>query len=64
MLATSPFKFGSKNYGIILPFGNRVLTSTCGPNREGVGHIRGWRNLHNEELHDLCSSSNIIRKIK
>ena len=28
-------------------------------NREEV--TRGWRKLHNEELHDLCCSSNIIR---
>jgi hypothetical protein len=26
--------------------------------------IRGWRKLHNEELHDLCSSPSIIRIIK
>jgi hypothetical protein len=24
----------------------------------------GWRKLHNEELHNLYSSTNIIRKIK
>jgi hypothetical protein len=23
-----------------------------------------WRRMHNEELHDLCSSPNIIRVIK
>ena len=28
-------------------------------NREEV--TGGWRKLHNEELHDLCCSSNIIR---
>jgi hypothetical protein len=33
-----------------------------GPKRdEGTG---GWRKLHNEELHNLYSSSNIIRMIK
>jgi hypothetical protein len=25
---------------------------------------REWRKLHNEELHNLCSSPNIIRMIK
>jgi len=24
----------------------------------------GWRRLHNEELHNLCASPNIIRVIK
>jgi hypothetical protein len=24
----------------------------------------GWRRLHNEELHDLCASLNIIKVIK
>jgi hypothetical protein len=24
--------------------------------------VRGWRKLHNEELHNLCSSSSIIRR--
>jgi hypothetical protein len=24
----------------------------------------GWRRLHNEELHNLCSSPNIIRVMK
>jgi hypothetical protein len=26
--------------------------------------MRGWRKLHNEQLHDVYSSSNIIRMIK
>jgi hypothetical protein len=30
-----------------------------GPKREEVA--RGWRRLHNEELHNLYASSNIIR---
>ena len=33
-----------------------------GPKREGV--MREWRKLHNEELNDLYSSSNIVRVIK
>jgi hypothetical protein len=40
---------------------NRLLTRIFGPKRNGVRG--GWRNLHNEELHN-CSSPSIIRKIK
>jgi len=32
------------------------------PKREEVAG--GWRRLHNEELHNLCHSPNIIRVIK
>jgi hypothetical protein len=43
-------------------FENRVLRRIFGPKRnEGTG---GWRKLHNEELHNLYSSPNIIRMIK
>jgi len=39
-----------------------VLRRIFGPREEeGAGC---WRRLHNEELHDLNSSSNIIRMIK
>jgi hypothetical protein len=31
------------------------------PNKEEV--TRGWRNLHNDELHNLYSSPNIIRAV-
>jgi hypothetical protein len=41
---------------------NRVLTRIFGPKRDDV--TRDWRKLHNEELHNLYSSSNIIRMIK
>jgi hypothetical protein len=41
---------------------NRVLKIIFAPKRdEGTG---GWRKLHNEELHNLYSSSNIIRMMK
>jgi hypothetical protein len=33
-----------------------------GPQREEV--MGGWRKLHDEELHNLCSSPNIIRLFK
>jgi hypothetical protein len=42
-------------------FYNRVLR-IFGPKRDDV--IGEWRKLHNEELHDLYSSSNIVRVIK
>jgi hypothetical protein len=43
-------------------FENRVLRRIFGPKRDGV--TRGWRKLHNEELHNLYSSPSIIRIIK
>jgi hypothetical protein len=43
-------------------FENRVLRRIFGPKRDGV--MGCWRKLHNEELHNLYSSPNIIRIIK
>jgi hypothetical protein len=43
-------------------FKNRVLRRIFGPEREEVAG--GWRRLHNEELHNLDASPNIIRVIK
>jgi hypothetical protein len=43
-------------------FENRVLRRIFGPKREEVAG--GWRRLHNEELHNLYDSPNIIRVIK
>jgi hypothetical protein len=39
-----------------------VLRRIFGSKRDEV--IGGWRKLHNEELHNLYSSPNIIRMIK
>jgi hypothetical protein len=43
-------------------FENRVLRRIFGPKRDEV--TGEWRKLHNEELHNLYSSPNIIRMIK
>jgi hypothetical protein len=40
---------------------NRVLKGVFGPEREEEG---SWRKLHNDELHSLYSSPNIVRVIK
>jgi hypothetical protein len=42
-------------------FENRVLRKIFGPKREEDG---SWRKLHNDELHSLHSSPNIVRVIK
>jgi hypothetical protein len=41
---------------------NRVLKRIFGPRRDEV--TGDWRKLHNEEHHNLYSSSNITRMIK
>jgi hypothetical protein len=43
-------------------FENRVLRRIFGPKRDDV--TGDWRKLHNEELHNLYSSPNIIRMIE
>jgi hypothetical protein len=42
-------------------FESRVLRKIFGPKSEEDG---SWRKLHNDELHDLYSSPNIVRVIK
>jgi hypothetical protein len=42
--------------------GNRVLRRIFRPKRDDV--TGGWRRLHNEQLHNLYASSNVIRVIK
>jgi hypothetical protein len=43
-------------------FENRVLRRICGPKRDEV--TGRWRNLHNEEPHNLYYSQNTIRMIR
>jgi hypothetical protein len=43
-------------------FENRVLRRIFGPKRDEV--TGEWRKLHNEELHNLYSSTDITRQIK
>jgi hypothetical protein len=43
-------------------FENRVLRRIFGPKRNKV--MGQWRMLHNEELHNLYSSPDIIRQVK
>jgi hypothetical protein len=42
-------------------FENRALRRILEPKREEVTGV--WRKLHNEELHDLYTSANIIRVV-
>jgi hypothetical protein len=43
-------------------FENRVLRRIFGPKRDDV--TGDWRKLHDDELHNLYPSPNIIRTIK
>jgi hypothetical protein len=43
-------------------FEYKVLRRIFGPKRDEL--TGKWRKLHNEELHDLYSSPNIVRVIK
>jgi hypothetical protein len=52
----------SKGRALTEVFENRVLGRIFGP--KGVEVIRNWRKLHNEELHNLYASPNIIRLMK
>jgi hypothetical protein len=49
-------------FGVLRVFENRVLRRICGPKRDEV--MGDWRKLHNEELHNLYSSPDIIRQVK
>jgi hypothetical protein len=43
-------------------FENRVLRRIFGPKRDEV--TGEWRKLHNEELHNMYSSQDVIRQVK
>jgi hypothetical protein len=43
-------------------FENRIPKIIFGPKRDEV--TGEWRKLHNEELHNLYSSSDIVRQVK
>jgi hypothetical protein len=43
-------------------FEDRVLRGIFGPPR--VEEAADWRRLHNEELHGICPSPNIIKVIR
>jgi len=60
--------YGCKTWSLTLSKGHRlrvsqkkVLRKTVGPKRE---EDRSGRNVHNDELHSLHSSPNIVRVIK
>jgi hypothetical protein len=60
--------YGSETWSVSLReerrqriFENRLLRRIFGPKREEDG---SWRKLHNDELHSLYSSPNIVRVIK
>jgi hypothetical protein len=50
-----------KKHGLRV-FENRVLRRVFGLKREEV--VGDWRRLHNEELHNLYASPNIITVVK
>jgi hypothetical protein len=54
--------FHTKGEHILRVIENRVLRKIFGCKREEV--VGGWRRLHNEELHTLYTSLNIVRVIK
>ena len=56
------WSFTLKNeYGLKM-FENMIVRKVFGPKRDEI--TGEWRRLHNEELHDLYSSTNVIRVIK
>jgi hypothetical protein len=56
----SDVKGGTYTEGVVCE--NRVLRRIFGSKMDDV--TGDWRKLHNEELHNLYSSPNIIRMIK
>jgi hypothetical protein len=52
----------TRNEHILVVFENRALRRLFGPKRGEVAG--GWRRLHNEELHNLYVSPNVMRVVK
>jgi hypothetical protein len=67
--STSFFLYGCETWSLTLReehrlrvFENRVLRRIFEPNRDEV--MGEWRKLHNEKLHNLYSSPDIIKQVK
>jgi hypothetical protein len=56
------WSFTSREEHRLRVYDNRVLRRIFGPKDEEVAG--GWRRLHNEELHNVYTSPNVIRVIK
>jgi hypothetical protein len=54
--------YGCEIWSLTLREEHRVLRRIFGPKKDEV--TGGWRKLHNEELHNMYSSPNIIRMSK
>jgi hypothetical protein len=55
-------ELGLRHENKLRVFENRTLRKTFGPKKHEV--MRGWRQLNNEELHNLYSSPNKITIMK
>jgi hypothetical protein len=60
MCTVAPFKLREEHR--LRVFENRILRRIFGPKRDEV--TEEWRKLHNEELHNLYSSPDIIRQVR
>jgi hypothetical protein len=62
MIAIKKFSFQVDGEHRLRVFENRVLRRIFGPKKDEV--TGEWRKLHNEQLHNLYSSLDIIRQVK
>jgi hypothetical protein len=53
--------YGCETWSLTYRNTDRVLRRIFGPKREEDG---SWRKLHNDELHSLYSSPNIVRRLR